>query len=207
MARKENGFVFEVHSAPLKDKAGNNYVYVRPFRIRKRTMVEFDEYCSKNYALVPGEMTRILNIFMEASKIWQGEGDRLETPFGSFAVKLGLRKEKTTADQVHSQDVELQGIEFTATRDNINKVNFWTHGFRPLNNPDSQKLISNMTHLEKALQRSLKEKDGYVDIKTFMRNSGLTYHSASKQLNDWCKGDNPRLLKTKIGGSFIYTEI
>ena len=70
MARKENGFVFEVHSAPLKDKAGNNYVYVRPFRIRKRTMVEFDEYCSKNYALVPGEMTRILNIFMEASKIW-----------------------------------------------------------------------------------------------------------------------------------------
>ena len=95
MPRKEDGMLFEVHPAPLKDKAGNNYVYVRPFALHKRTPEDFDEYCSKHYAMRPGEMLRDLGIFMEATKIWLGEGDRVETPFGSFAPKLKLLGEHT----------------------------------------------------------------------------------------------------------------
>lgn len=207
MPRNDNGLIFEVHPTPLKDKDGNHYVYVRPYGLRKRSLKDLDEYCSKHYALMPGEMTRALNIFMEVSKVWLGGGDRIETPFGSFVAKLGLRKEKTTADQVSAKDVKLQGIEFVPNNEFLKKVNFWTHGFRPLNNPNSLQLIENIQHLEKALHESIKEKDGYVDISTFMNHSGLTYHSARKQLLAWCKGDNPRLLRSKIGGTYIFTEI
>ncbi len=197
--------LFEVHPAPLKDKAGNNYVYVRPFGQRRRTMAEFDEYCANNYALRPGEMTRVLGVFMEATKTWLGWGDRIETPFGTFSPRIGLRSEKTTADRVGSVDVELQGIDFIPTREYVQKVADWTSGFRPAGNPDTLKLSADTVHLERALQRCIEE-HGYVNVRGFMRHSGLTYHSARKQLDAWCKGDCPRLLRTKIGGSFVYTE-
>ena len=205
MPRKEDGMLFEVHPAPLKDKDGNNYVYVKPCGLRRRTLDEIDDYCARNYSMQPGEMKRALGVFMEASKIWLGNGDRIETPFGTFAAKIGLRSEKTTADNVGSLDVELQGIEFTPTREYVGKVGLWTHGFRPSGNPDSQKLAADTAHIELALMRCIDEQ-GYASVQSFMRHSGLTYHSARKQLDAWCKGDQPRLLRTKMGGSFIYTE-
>lgn len=197
--------LFEVHPAPLKDKNGRNYVYVRPFGLRRRTLAELDEYCSRHYALQPGEMTRVLDVFMEATKNWLSGGDRIETPFGTFAPKIGLRSEKTTADRVGSTDVELQGIEFTPTREFVEKVARWTCGFRPVGNPDTQKLAADTAHLERALGRCISER-GYADVRAFMRHSGLTYHSARKQLDQWCQGDRPRLLRTKMGGTYIYTE-
>ena len=205
MPRKEDGMLFEVHPAPLKDKEGRNYVYVRPFGLRRRSLAELDEYCARHYALQPGEMTRVLDVFMEATKIWLGEGDRIETPFGSFAPKIGLRSEKTTADRVDSLDVELQGIDFTPTREFVNKVSVWTNGFRPVGNPDTQKLAADTAHLERALSRCIGEY-GFADVRSFMLHSGLTYYSARKQLDAWCRGDQPRLLRTKMGGTYVYTE-
>ena len=41
----------------------------------------------------------------------------------------------------------------------------------------------------------------------FLRAAGLTYYSARKQLNQWTEGQNPKLLKTRRGQEFIYTEI
>ena len=205
MPRKEDGMLFEVHPAPLKDREGRNYVYVRPYGLRRRTLAELDEYCARHYALQPGEMTRVLDVFMEATKTWLADGDRIETPFGSFAPKIGLRSEKTTADHVGSLDVELQGIDFTPTREFVEKVANWTNGFRPVGNPDTQKLSADKAHLERALQCCIEER-GYADVRSFMRHSGLTYHSARKQLDAWCDEPVPCLLRTKMGGTFIYTE-
>lgn len=205
MPRKEDGMLFEVHPAPLKDKEGNNYVYVRPCGLRRRTLEEIDDYCSRNYAIQPGDVSRVLNVFTEAAKVWLGEGCRIETPFGTFAPKIGLRSEKTTADRVGSNDVELQGIEFTPTREFIEKVARWTNGFRPIGNPNTLKLTADTAHLELALQRCIDEQ-GFATVHSFMRQSGLTYHSARKQLDQWCKSDTPRLLRTKMGGTFVYTE-
>jgi len=42
MPRKGNGIQFEVHPAPLKDKAGNHFVYVRPLGLQKLSMKELD---------------------------------------------------------------------------------------------------------------------------------------------------------------------
>ena len=48
---------------------------------------------------------------------------------------------------------------------------------------------------------------GYTTVQRFAIASNLTYYSARKLLNEWCKGENPRLLKTKQGQVFIYTEV
>lgn len=206
MSRNEGGMPFEVHPAPLKDKEGNNYVYVRPAGKQRRTMEDLDAYCARHYAVQPGEVTRLLNIFMEVTKMWLADGDRIETPFGSFAPKIGLRKEKTIADRVGAGDVMLQGIEFTPTQEYVQKVAHWIHGFYPVGNPDTKKLTADKPHLERALQRTIIEQDGYADVRSFMRHSGLTYYSARRQLDKWCEGDQPHLLRTKMGGTYIYTE-
>lgn len=206
MPRKENGMLFEVHPAPLKDKEGRNYVYVRPCSLHRRTMQEIDEYCAKHYSVQPGEMTRALDVLMEVAKMWLADGDRIETPMGTFAPKLGLRREMTTADRVGSLDVELQGIEYCPTREFIEKVSRWTNGFRPAGNPDSLQLAADTAHLERALQRCLDE-HGYATVKTFMRHTALPYYSARNQLDAWCQGERPRLLCTKMGGTLVYTEI
>lgn len=197
--------LFEVHPAPLKDKEGRNYVYVRPFGSLRCTLEEIDEYCSRNFAVQPGDVSRVLGVFMEAAKYKLARGERIETPFGTFAPKIGLRSEKTTADRVGSQDVELQGIEFVPTRDFVEKVERRTNGFRPVGNPDTQKLSADMPHLERALHRCIEER-GYATVHSFMRHSGLTYHSARKQLDKWCEGERARLLCTRMGGTFVYTE-
>ena len=44
-------------------------------------------------------------------------------------------------------------------------------------------------------------------IGSFARTSGLTYNSARKILNQWTQGNNPKLLKTRRGQEFIYTEL
>ena len=41
----------------------------------------------------------------------------------------------------------------------------------------------------------------------FSRASGLTLYSARKQLNEWTRGDNPKLLMTPRGKEHIYTEV
>ena len=206
MPRKDNGLLFEVHPAPLKDKEGHNYVYVRPFGLRRRTLDEIDEYCSRNFAVQPGDVSRVLNVFMEAAKTWLANGERIETPMGTFAAKIGLRSEKTTADKIGSNDVELQGIEFIPTKEFLDHVGLRTNGFRPVNNPDSQKLLADTAHLELALQRCLDAK-GFASTHEFMRHSGLTKHSARKILDQWCEEPSPRLMRTKMGRTYIYTEI
>ena len=41
---------------------------------------------------------------------------------------------------------------------------------------------------------------------SFARHAGITYYSARQQLDRWCQGDNPRLLRSKHGQEIIYTE-
>jgi hypothetical protein len=40
----------------------------------------------------------------------------------------------------------------------------------------------------------------------FARYSGLTLYSARKQLQEWTRGENPKLLMTPRGKEHIYTE-
>lgn len=207
MPRKEDGMLFEVHPTPLKDKDGNNYVYAKPMGGLRLSMQDLDAYCSNHYAVQSGEMTRTIRILMDAVKTFLADGYRIETPMGAFAPRIGLCKEYTDADTIDCRDVRLQGIEFQPSKEFMEMVQLWNRGFRRAPNADTRALMADERHLRQALQRSIVANNGFTNIRSFMMHSGLTYHSARKQLDQWCKGQQALLMRTKMGPSFVYTEI
>lgn len=207
MPRKTNGMPFEIHPSPKKAENGKNILYVRPRSRQKITMEQLDDYCANHYALRPGELTRAFQAFIEATGYYLSEGYRVETLIGSFAPKIGLKRELTDPNEVKTTDVLFEGIEYKSVKEYEKSVLSNLRGFRRANNPNVQQLMADEDHLNKALQTNLERYHGYVTARSFAHSANITYYSARKQLDKWCEGDNPRLLKTKQGQEYIYTEI
>lgn len=207
MPRKTNGMPFEIHPSPKKAENGKNLLYVRPRSRQKITMEQLDDYCANHYALRPGELTRAFRAFIEATGYYLSEGYRVETLIGSFAPKIGLRRELTDPDEVKTTDVLFEGIEYKSVKEYEKSVLSNLRGFRRANNPNVQQLMADEDHLNKALQANLERYHGYVTARSFAHSANITYYSARKQLDKWCEGEHPRLLKTKQGQEYIYTEI
>ena len=207
MPRKTNGMPFEIHPSPKKAANGKNILYVRPRSRQKITMEQLDDYCANHYALRPGELTRAFQAFIEATGYYLSEGYRVETLIGSFAPKIGLRRELTDPDEVKTTDVLFEGIEYKSVKEYEKSVLSNLRGFRRANNPNVQQLMADEDHLNKALQANLERYHGYVTARSFAHSANITYYSARKQLDKWCEGEHPRLLKTKQGQEYIYTEI
>ena len=207
MPRKTNGMPFEIHPSPKKAENGKNILYVRPRSRQKITMEQLDDYCANHYALRPGELTRAFQAFIEATGYYLSEGYRVETLIGSFAPKIGLKRELTDPDEVKTTDVLFEGIEYKSVKEYEKSVLSNLRGFRRANNPNVQQLMTDEDHLNKALQANLERYHGYVTARSFAHSANITYYSARKQLDKWCEGEHPRLLKTKQGQKYIYTEI
>ena len=207
MPRKTNGMPFEIHPSPKKAANGKNILYVRPRSRQKITMEQLDDYCANHYALRPGELTRAFQAFIEATGYYLSEGYRVETLIGSFAPKIGLKRELTDPDEVKTTDVLFEGIEYKSVKEYEKSVLSNLRGFRRANNPNVQQLMADEDHLNKALQTNLERYHGYVTARSFAHSANITYYSARKQLDKWCEGEHPRLLKTKQGQEYIYTEI
>ena len=207
MPRKTNGMPFEIHPSPKKAANGKNILYVRPRSRHKITMEQLDDYCANHYALRPGELTRAFQAFIEATSYYLSEGYRVETLIGSFAPKIGLRRELTDPDEVKTTDVLFEGVEYKSVKEYEKSVLSNLRGFRRANNPNVQQLMADEDHLNKALQANLERYHGYVTARSFAHSANITYYSARKQLDKWCEGEHPRLLKTKQGQEYIYTEI
>ena len=207
MPRKTNGMPFEIHPSPKKAENGKNILYVRPRSRQKITMEQLDDYCANHYALRPGELTRAFQAFIEATGYYLSEGYRVETLIGSFAPKIGLKRELTDPDEVKTTDVLFEGIEYKSVKEYEKSVLSNLRGFRRANNPNVQQLMADENHLNKALQTNLERYHGYVTARSFAHSANITYYSARKQLDKWCEGEHPRLLKTKQGQEYIYTEI
>lgn len=207
MPRKTNGMPFEIHPSPKKAANGKNLLYVRPRSRQKITMEQLDDYCANHYALRPGELTRAFQAFIEATGYYLSEGYRVETLIGTFAPKIGLKRELTDPDEVKTTDVLFEGIEYKSVKEYEKSVLSNLRGFRRANNPNVQQLMADEDHLNKALQANLERYHGYVTARSFAHSANITYYSARKQLDKWCEGEHPRLLKTKQGQEYIYTEI
>lgn len=150
-AKKERRNALEIHPSPMKGKDGKNLLYVRPRSGQKVTMRQLDDYCAQHYALRPGELTRSFNAFIQATGYYLAEGYRLETLIGSFAPKIGLRREITDAKDVKNYDVRFEGIEYKSVKSFEESVRNWLRGFRRANNPDTQELLADTKFIDRAL--------------------------------------------------------
>ena len=206
MPKKKSGFPYEVHPTPVKGKDGRNIVYARPARGYKMSVKGVDEYCSMHYNTRNGEVTYVFEQFLKGAAELMARGYRIDTPIGSFVPKLKLRREITDADDVENNDVELEGVDYNPGKIRNKAIEKWLfNGFLRVHNPNVQALMEDQEHLEKALKECLKR--GYTTTKTFAIVANLTLYSARKQLEAWTKGENPKLMKTKMGQMHIYTEI
>ena len=105
MPRKKDGMLFEVHPTPAKGKDGKNIVYVRPAMHYKLTMQGLEDFCNRNYHSPYGEMMRAFDYFLRAAGELMAMGYRVETPIGSFALKLKIMGEHTDPMRVTSRDI------------------------------------------------------------------------------------------------------
>ena len=205
MPRKKDGMLFEVHPTPIKGKDGKNIVYARPATRRKISMKELEEFSCRNYSSRYGELSRAFDYFMRAAGELMSKGYRIETPIGSFAPRLKLVREITDPDDVKARDIVFDGVDYHQGKLWNEALEKWSDGFRRYHNPNTQEIMADKQQLE-AVLRSLLDSQGYTTIGNFAQDSNLTYYSARKLLNEWCEGDNPKLLKTKHGQEYIYTE-
>lgn len=207
MPIKKSGLPYEVHPTPAKGKDGKNIVYVKAARGLKYDMRDLDQFCSRGgYGMREGELSRAFSVFMSAASELMSMGYRIDTPIGSFAPRLALKREITDADDVKNSDVKLDGVEYNPGKKWNKSIGKWLDdGFRKVDLPDVQKIMADKGKLEKALAECLKR--GFVTVSMFAYQANLTEYSARKQLNEWTKGENPKLLKSRLGQQHIYTEI
>ncbi len=209
MPKKTGGMPYQVYTTPMKGKDGRNIVYVRPEggKRMKMTIEQIDAYCAKYSSMRSGELQLVLGEFMHWASEWIAKGYRVETPLGSFAPKLRLNREITDPDEVQDKDVELDGVEYTPGKLWNEHLEHWMRdGFRKSERFYTNEPLTDMDRMEQTL-RNLLDRRGFVTVNSFMASTQLTYHSARKLLNKWTEGENPKLLKTRQGPTYIYTEI
>ena len=206
MPRKKTGFLYEVHPTPAKGSDGRNIVYVRPASGRKLSIEAVDDYCATHHSLRSGELKLVMEEFLKAAAALMARGYRIDTPIGSFAPRLALKREVTNPDDVKDSDVKLDGVDYIPGKHWDNAISSWLpNGFTRKDNPNTQELMKDTEHLEQALRVSLKR--GYVTARSFAYHADLTLYSARKQLEAWTQGENPKLMRSKMGQMHIYTEI
>ena len=207
MPRKNSGMWYEVHPTPVKGEDGKNLLYVRPKSGLKLTMKQLEDYCERTYNMRYGEMSRAFDMFIRAAGRFLAEGYRIDTPIGSFAPRLSLKKQVTDPDAVKDRDVRLDGVEYNPGKLWNREMEKWHDGVRKAVTPDTTAILADKDKLEQQMRECIQKYNGYITAGMFARYTGLTLYSARKQLNEWTKGDNPKLLKTPRGKEHIYTEV
>ncbi len=206
MPRKTDGIPFEVHRSPSTDKDGGTVLYASPLSNRIRNFDEVEGFLEMKSALRQGELQRAFETFLKECSCWLSDGYRVQTPLGSFTLKLGMKRKVTNTRDVHHDDVEFKGIEFRPSAEFINetKRRIGGVGFRYVRKADSTLLMGNEEEMRKALHRSMDSKGGYTTVSRFMSCSSLSKYAATKKLSHWCAGQSPLLKSRRLGHSIIY---
>lgn len=209
MPRKNNGMPFEAHPSPMKAANGEQMLYIKPQSGLKMSLDDIEAWCIGRNALRKGDMQRVFDAFIDGASYWMSRGFRIETPIGCFTPKIGLKRQVTDPDDIMHDDAELLGIDYQSVKpfEKELRSHIGSYGFRYIRKPVSSRIMSNLEHLEKALRESIKANNGYTTVSSFAHYSGLTNHSARKQLDRWCNDDTPKLQRSRVSHAIIYTEI
>ena len=203
MPRKTDGILFELHPGPKRDEEGKPLLYARPATGISKTIRQLDDFCAEYRNLQKGEMERLFNLFIDVAGNWLAQGYRVETPIGSFAMKLKLTGDHTDAEKVTGRDIVYNGVEFTPSKELIVKAGSNREGFRKKPGCVGNSQMYDPKAMEEALRKSLTL--GYTTVSTFMYFSKLKRDSAQHYLDSLSKGENARLLRRKNGRTYVYS--
>ena len=203
MPYKRNGVLFELQPRPTKGEDGKPLLYAQPVVEHKYDLDDIDDFCNKYRHTSKGEMKRFFSLLEEITTMWLREGQRVETPFGSFAPKIKLLGEHTDPTKVTGRDVIYGGIEFIPAKQFVKDADCGRHGFRCQRNRVGNSQMYDQKAMDEALRKSVRH--GYITIKTFQIFSGLKYNSAKNYLDSLCQGEHPRLSRYRDSHAWHYT--
>ena len=195
---------FELQPRPTNGPDGMPLLYPRPVPAMKCDLDYIDNYCHEFLKTGKGEIKSLFEDFINAATHMLSSGFRVETPIGSFCIKLKLNGDFSDPDAVKASDVEYAGVEFIPSKRLIKQANPAVHhkGFCKRNTQVGNAQMYNEQAMDVALRQSLK--NGYITIKTFQLFSGLKYKSARRYLDSLCEGETPQLRCNKDGGVIHY---
>ena len=202
MPRKTDGIEFELHPGPKKDEEGKPLLYARPSSGQKISMKELDDFCAKYKDFQEDGIVRAFNLFLDVAGNWLSKGYRIETPIGSFSMKLKLLGEHTDPKMVTGRDIKYGGVEFIPSKEFFKKAGSNREGYRKKAGQVGNSQMYDPKAMEEALRRSLT--NGYTSVSTFMYSSGLKRDSAQKYLDSLTQGDDSQLVRVKNGRTYIY---
>ena len=176
MPRKKDGLKYELLKRPTKGEDGQPLLYARPALGIKYSMRMLDDFCHQHRGMHQGELTRSLENFMDVAAIHMKDGGRVETPFGTFIVKLRLDGDYTDPKKVKNQSVSLAGIEFIPSKRFVETLQDKIHfGFVQKQEVYERHPVNDPKELEKILEKCLRI--GYTTVERFQWATDLKYAS------------------------------
>lgn len=203
MPRKTDGIEFELKPGVRKGDDGKPLLYAQLAKGKVISFNQLEDFCEKHRHMEVGELTRLFTLLIDVAGHYLSEGYRVQTPIGSFALKLKLMGEHTDPKTVTGRDIKLDGVEFIPSKELKEAASQNRLGYRLSKEPVGNSQMYDPKAMEEALRNSLKL--GYTSVSTFMYFSGLKRDSAQKYLDSLTKGEDASLLRIKIGKSYIYS--
>ena len=203
MPKKTNGIEIELNPGPKRDEEGRALLYARTASKNKINMRDLDDLCAEYRHMQPGELTAFFETFLDVAGNWLSKGYRVETPIGSFALKLKIMGEHTDPKRVTSRDICFSNVEFTPSKRFLEAADQNKEGYRWEKTVVGNSQMYDQAAMEEALRKSLRS--GYTTVSGFMMYSGLKRDSAQKFLDSLTKGDDARLIRRRNGRMFVYT--
>ena len=204
MPRKKYGMKYDLLPRPTKGEDGKPLLYARPSVGIKYTMRTLDEFCNRYRGMHKGQLASVLETFIEVAAIHMENGERIETPIGTFAPKIRLTGEHTDPAKVRGVDVVFAGIDFTPSKDFVQQVERRQMGFRKSQEQVGNAQMNDSAAMEVALRKSLR--NGYTTIQRFAVFSGLKYNSAKRYLEALCQGDDAQYYRYREGRTLHYAQ-
>lgn len=204
MPRKNNGIPFFLQLSPQKGPDGKPLLYARPMPGMKLDKNYADNIITQVSHFHHGELSSVLETFIDAFSRYIANGYRIETPLGTFGPKLKMNGQYTDPESVNSAAVNFAGIEFKPSKRFLDTVKKHQHGCHPARYATSPSIpVSDNDLLIHALEESMT--NGYTTMKSFMQKSTLKYKKAKLFLDSLCEGEHPLLSRKKEGNTMLYT--
>ena len=195
--------VYDLYPRPTNGADGQPLLYVRPVAKTVHDSNAIDNFCNETRLLPKGAMKQCLESFLEIATTMMQYGDRIETPFGTFIVKLKLDGDYTDPKKVKNKSVSLAGIEFIPSKRFVETLQDKIHfGYVQKQEVYERHPVTDPEELEKILEKCLRI--GYTTVERFQWATDLKYDKAKSFLDNLCKCENPRLRRFKEGTTYHY---
>ncbi|MBQ9231215.1 MAG: hypothetical protein IJ190_08550 [Prevotella sp.] len=201
---RSHGIPYEIHPSPKKDAEGRSLLYVRPRKRNKISTEGIEQFCHNHLALPLGEFKRVFISFQEAAKWYLSEGMTVETPIGTFAPVLRLRREETDPKKITANDIYFDTITFTPNKDFLLEVGNRIRGFHKATDLCGNSQMYDKELMLSILNRILDNCNGMTTARQFQALSGLSYFSARKYLDALCGEKNPIIRRKRLNKTYIY---